>query len=541
MPFTARLHPRTWITPALAGVISLFSLQASALQQPDGTVIPVGGALAGYLNAEGESINPLTDAATTPQTFTPQCSLTFTVLARGGGQKNSFGWYNVTGSKPAPQDLYEFIGCNDGVGTVKTLDVRADSRWANGDIGFFQATTEGKSGNCADWGNIAGTIGYFFYSEDRYNDDNVPGNPSNWIHLLIMNTTQPALEPSFYFGWEDLFAGGDNDFEDLLMRVDGIRCAGGGRPCETGALGKCAFGTTQCVNGSVECLANEQASAETCNAVDDDCNGEIDEGDLCDPGLVCDRGVCRPSCSGGEFKCRTGFACENGLCIDTACVGKTCDSGQVCVGGECKAACDGVVCPHGQLCRQDVCVDPCAGVQCDNDYYCEPRVGVCVLKCGCTGCGTGEACSTITAACVQDGCQSVTCDVATHCEGGVCVDNCQGATCPAGQLCQAGACVPDESASGGAGGASGSGGSLSFGGQSFGGYGGSAGGIAGAAGSGGGSLPLGGRSGTSAAEGSGCGCSTPGTGRGQLRAVALLALLGWATRRRRAPAPRGAG
>lgn len=538
----ALLSPRS-----VASLIGLSALlvagSAAALQQPDGTVVPVGSNLVGYLNAEGETINPLNDAAITPQTFSPQCSLTFTVLARGGSQKNSFGWYNVTGTKPTPQELYEFIGCNDGVGTVKVLDVRSDSRYLGGEIGFFQATTQGKPGNCANWADVSGTIGYFYYSEDRYNDDNVPGNPSNWIHLLIMNTTRADLDPAFYFGWEDLFSGGDNDFEDLLMRVEGIRCSGGGQPCETGGIGKCAFGTTQCVNGSVQCLQNEQPTEEKCNATDDDCNGETDEGDLCDPGLVCDRGVCRPGCDGGEFKCPTGFQCENGLCIDTACVGKTCDAGKVCVQGECKAPCDGVVCPHGKTCRQGACVDPCEGVTCDSDYYCDPSVGVCVLGCGCTGCDAGKVCSQATSACIQGACETVSCDAGTHCVDGNCVDDCDGAQCPAGQKCESGACIPDENASGGAGGASSSGGSgtIGIGGSSFGGSGTTGGsGVGASAGTSSSGGALIGR-GDTTEDDSGCGCRTTGSRRGSAGWLAALGLVVLPFARRRFRAERESG
>lgn len=519
------------------------SLEAQAISQPDGTEVPEGNALLNYLNAEGESINPVTDAATTPQTFTPQCALTFTVLARGGGQMNSFGWYNATGTKPEPHELYEFIACSDGVGTVKSLDVRSDPRWLGGDIGFFQATTEGKTDiNCVNWSDLPNTLGHFFYSEDRYNPDNNPEETSNWVHLLIMNTTRPELQPAFYFGWEDLYSGGDNDFEDLLMRVEGIRCSGGGEICDTGQSGKCATGTTQCVNGSLECLANEQATAEVCNAIDDNCDGQVDEGDdLCEPGLVCDRGVCRPGCSGGEFKCETGSQCINNLCVESACVGVDCPSGSVCRGGECKAPCDGVACPHGQLCRQGVCMDPCDGVSCDSDYYCEPTVGVCVLKCSCRDCDTGFVCNTTSNTCVTSACESVTCDANAHCVDGTCVDNCEGAVCPKGEVCQAGACVPDENGQGGSGGGQSTGGS-SFGGDSFGGdsFGGSS--MGGNGGSGepaggnsqaGGATPFNPESGTSD-SGSGCGCRVAGSEGLPGASFGWLALLGlgWLRRRR---------
>lgn len=447
------------LVPATAATVALtFAGPAAALQQPDGTVIPQGTELRGFLDAEGETIDPLTDAAITPQTFTPQCSLTFTVLARGGGQRNSFGWYNVTGTKPTLDQLFEFITCSDDVGTVKTLDVRSDPRYTGGEIGFFQATTEGKiPPNCFDPGNPGGTLGFVFYSEPQYNDDNT--GPDSYIHLLIMNTTVPALGDAFYFGWEDLNTGGDNDFEDLLMRVEGIQCAGGGERCDTGGVGKCAFGATECVNGEVICTQLEQPTTETCNAVDDDCNGETDEGELCPVGEVCDRGRCREACGAGEFACPPGLVCENDLCIDPDCVGVDCPAEQICQAGTCVAACDGVTCPHDQICRAGACVDPCEGVQCGSDYRCEPTLGVCVLRCGCTGCPDTEACSQTTNACVESSCETVTCDAGTHCVGGTCVDDCDGAVCPAGQKCEAGGCVPDENATGGTGGANSSGGS----------------------------------------------------------------------------------
>jgi hypothetical protein len=288
--------------------LSLSATVAAALSQPDGTVIPqnnnpAGSNLVDYLNAEGDTVNPLTDAATTPETFVPQCALTFKVLARGAGQMNSFGWYNVTGSKPNTQtELFEFILCSDGVGTIKQLDIKNDPRYTGGEIGFFQATTQGKiPPNCVDWNNLGGTLGYVFYSQKAYNDDNTQPNP--YIHLLIMDSK--VFPNTFYFGWEDLFSGGDNDFEDLLMRVDGLQCSGGGEPCDTGQPGKCADGTLQCKNGKLECIQNLTPSEETCNSRDDNCDGEIDEGDV------------GPMCTSGEFPCPPTLICSQaGRCVE---------------------------------------------------------------------------------------------------------------------------------------------------------------------------------------------------------------------------------
>ncbi|MDI1452128.1 MopE-related protein [Polyangium sp. 6x1] len=56
---------------------------------------------------------------------------------------------------------------------------------------------------------------------------------------------------------------------------------GGGQSCNTGQSGVCAGGTTSCTLMGVSCYQNTQASAETCNGLDDDCDGSVDEGLCC--------------------------------------------------------------------------------------------------------------------------------------------------------------------------------------------------------------------------------------------------------------------
>ena len=43
------------------------------------TVVPVGNSLRDYLSARDEDINVITEAATTPETFIPGCTIRFTV------------------------------------------------------------------------------------------------------------------------------------------------------------------------------------------------------------------------------------------------------------------------------------------------------------------------------------------------------------------------------------------------------------------------------------------------------------------------------
>lgn len=520
--------------PILLGAL-LTASTAGALNQSTGQQIPETNRLVTALNGEGETIDPLNDAAVTPETFTPNCALTFKVIARGAGQNNSFGWYNVTGSRPANNELFEFITCSDGVGTEKVLDIRSDPRYTGGDVGFFLATTEGASGNCVNFTEVAAgnnnTLGFLYFSERAYNDDNMGGgNP--FIHLLIMDSK--VIPDAFYFGWEDLFNGGDNDFEDLLTRVTGIRCTGGGEPCDvSGQQGRCARGATQCVNGEIECVQTVQPTAEKCNAIDDDCNGDVDEGDLCQPNEVCFRGKCQPKCGGGEFQCAGDFTCNTeGVCVDPDCENVSCPAEQTCVDGTCVGACDGITCPFGQDCRAGACVDPCEGVTCEQNFVCIG--GVCTLGCGCAGCEGGNTCDSASDRCVEPACDMVSCMAGTHCVGGNCVDDCDGAKCPTGEVCEMGGCVVDTSGAGGAagGGSGGDGGTFAFGGTS---------GTAGSSGSGGSAADAGSSGsagdGTGASpgvvegDGGGCGCRIAGE-RAPLH-LAVLAALGAGVGRRR--------
>lgn len=416
---------------------------AHALQQPDGTVIPTTASLQGLFDSRGEAIDALTNAATTPETFIPSCELTFEVLQRNAGFQNSFGWYNVTGIKPTAAELHEFIACNDAVGTIKVLDIKSDPGWAGGEVGFYQAAGPG----CP----TTTTNDNLFFSEKAYNPDSSLLNP--YIHLLTYNST--VTDKAFYFAWEDLLTGNDNDFDDLTMFVSGITCTGGGVPCDTGQLGVCANGILQCQSGVLLCVPTVLPQTESCDGFDNDCNDLIDEGDLCQEDFVCDQGSCVPTCVGGEFPCPPGTTCDalKGLCIDVDCVMVECPAGEKCVEGDCLGPCENVVCPFGQICQLGVCLDPCGPITCDAEQICVD--GVCLDKCPCRDCADGEICQ-MDGSCVAAACDGVACPAGQHCDPttGMCQDDCAGAMCPLGQICMAGQCVDDPSGQGGSGGGS---------------------------------------------------------------------------------------
>lgn len=430
------LRRTAWILAALS-----VTPAARAITQPNGTVIPVGDELQRVFTERGESIRVREDAAIMPERFVPGCRLTFTLITRGNSRfRNVFGWYNVRpGMAPDPRDLHVLIPCNATAGNRFELNLRGNPDYRGGEIGFFLRTPQdGTPPNlcpgdcCADLSRG----GYNYFSERGYNPDNTGSN--SFLHLLIYDSR--AQRNAFYFTWEDLYSGGDNNFTDFVALVDQIVCTGAGATCDTGERGVCAQGTQQCRNGALACQRSVSPSNERCDGLDNDCNGAVDDGsNLCAEGEVCDRGTCVARCL-GELGCYPGLTCtDRGTCVESGCASVTCDSGQRCAEGRCVGACDRIVCPSGTACRAGRCVDPCDGVRCDEDQVCVS--GTCVPRCECRPCATGQRCAS-DGRCVAADCATVSCPAGSTCVMGACRDACEGARCPIGERCEMGRCAP---------------------------------------------------------------------------------------------------
>jgi len=226
-------------------------------------------------------------------------------------------------------------------------------------------------------------------------------------------------------------------------QVDEGTLPGVGEKCGNG-LGACQAGTIICQNGVLVCNVTSTPQTEVCNGIDDDCDGIVDDGNfsqtdqpcLC-PGLTQDE-VGVGICKAGKLKCMgaLGFVC-------VGCVLPT--SGEVCNGMD--NDCNGQIdmtgnCPNGYACKDGACTLQCSGGEfpCPLGYkcvnaYCVPQ------RCASVTCPAGQRCDENTGSCV-DNCANVKCSGAAVCMNGSCVD-CNQLGCDSGKICVAGMCISD--------------------------------------------------------------------------------------------------
>jgi len=445
--------------------------------------------LSGLFKWRHEAIDPVKDAKTWPGYFSAKCGFSVELVLMGGNCQAQFGWYNVTDpnskTPPAATEIYpvmkgkpnQLLTCTNGEEMPPTIkqDGFCPLAWDNRhpynlSVERWKIVTFASGDISKDPKYKGGYIGFAMigdpnkcpsnkFSMYEHNERNASGVP--WVTTLVYQSTVDTS--GFYFAFEDMpmsaadwtkksgsTPGADGDFNDLVFYVKGLACPGGNQACNTGQLGVCAIGRTECApeGQTPACRPLQQPSAELCDNLDNDCDGVIDNGvALCSNSSapVCFHGACVASCKDG-FPCPIGTTCsEDGRCIEPTCAAVSCQPGKVCRAGACADPCSGVVCPYGSQCQLGECVDPCALANCPADRVCEK--GLCLPKCDCRGCDPGLTCGS-EGRCVDSACVGTVCPSGTTCLVGACVDPCAGVLCPDGGVCSQGACSAPPSGGG---------------------------------------------------------------------------------------------
>jgi MYXO-CTERM domain-containing protein len=443
------------------------------------------------------------DAHTTPATFNPLCSIQGKMVLHGGGCLVDFGWYCADGT-PNPT-IYPLVTSDQVLAYGSVANPPYPKVWQSqppdgsflpkvgyeiagtplsniaGDANFKLCSTkkigfaiQGNSTKNCTIGAAACACTQNKYTEQNLNQVSSASNKPYVDAVVYASKKYPGR---FYVAIEDLPTStaqfdapyvhlqsgtsvtwnADGDFNDFVYTVEGVVCQGGGQLCTVpGQQGICATGVTSCVDPSSTaaptCDPVFKAQTEVCNAIDDDCNGTIDDGPgLCPQGQTCIKGSCVGSCATGEFTCPTGQICTGpapGYCIDAACATLDCAADQKCVGGQCVGGCTGVICTAGQQCVAGICVDLCdartkAGLPaCPDNFVCQN--GACVPNCTCLPCPdpTQQECQSTSTLpgfgrCVASGCSDGHCGTQLCVPGGNCIDPCGSNPCASGQKCTA--------------------------------------------------------------------------------------------------------